>query len=131
MIKPALAATAVVMALSASAPAQADACVLTPLSPCGIVGSKIVVVKAIADSRPCTPGVPVNEGVNCTFDTSVWALQTAQNGVATAQQIFNNEYAQVEQTTKDVLVVVDATEKAAMAQACYTMGIPPEECPQI
>ena len=56
-IKPVLAASAALTLLSASAaPAQAEACVLTPLSPCGIVGSKIPVVKQIVeDTIPPAP----------------------------------------------------------------------------
>ena len=44
MIKSILATAAVAtVAFAAAAPAQADACVLTPMAPCGIVGSKIPV----------------------------------------------------------------------------------------
>ena len=56
-IKTVLAASAVAtLGFAAAAPAQADACVLTPLSPCGIVGSKIPLVKQIVeDTLPPAP----------------------------------------------------------------------------
>ena len=56
-IKSVLAVSAVITAASAAAvPAQAQACVLTPLSPCGLVGRFIPVVEQVVeDTLPPAP----------------------------------------------------------------------------
>ena len=91
----------------------------------------IQVVKGMVGQPPCTPGAPVNEAVNCTFDTTVWGLEKAQWAVVVAQAAVNQVYGQVEATTKEALVRLDEAEKTAVGAACFALGIPAEDCPDI
>ncbi len=61
----------VALVASAAAPQQAEACALTPLSPCGIVGSKVW---------------PVYDQLSPTVEETVWKVQNCSvNGTLTGE----------------------------------------------
>ena len=88
---------------------------------------------AQAPSPPCTPAIPVPGAVDCTFDIARWAVDLADPTflVEQARDVTLATLAAVEAQVQAALVTVDNIEKFAVGQACFVMGIPPEECPDI
>lgn len=101
-------------ALSAAAPASASTSAAVP-------------------PPPCTPAIPVPQAVDCTFEIARWAVSIADPAflVEEAREVTFATLAAVEAQVQAALVTVDNVEKFAVGTACFVMGIPPEECPDI
>ena len=82
---------------------------------------------------PCTPGVPLPDGVNCTFELAVWALEQVDPVylLRYTQAETNAAILRVQEETVKALQFVDDAQKVAVGTACAVIGIEPENCPQI
>ena len=83
---------------------------------------------------PCTPGIPVPDAVNCTFDTAVWGVQTAQQAPNTALGIAQDAANDGVRAVQDAVVeygnLADVLERGAIETVCYVAFGDPN-CPSI
>ena len=107
----------------------------------GMTGLAVTAMAAFAASpasaqvgNPCTPGIPLDDGVNCVFENGKWVVQEAADPVPTIRAIqdgVNTTITLAQQETVKALQFVDDTQKLVVGQTCFVLGIEPENCPQI
>ena len=84
--------------------------------------------------NPCTPGIPVDTGVDCVFENAKWVVAEAADPVPTIRQVqatVNAGIATAQAETVKALQLVDNAQKFVVGQTCYVLGIEPTNCPQI
>ena len=85
-------------------------------------------------SPPCTPGIPVPDAVNCTFEIAVWAVGEVQKVPGTvlteAQRIANEAIADAQDLFSETGQTVDELERTVIDTACYAaLDLEPGSCP--